>query len=272
MDFEMQISINITGLEKIQKQIKQLSGGQVKDAAAKALNDTAFKVRKAMQDDFTSTFDRVTPYIRNSVRVKQATPDNLVASIGPDIMVAKGVDPQKVLMAQANAGPRRDKRSEKLLRSAGILPAGYQTAIPKVPFPGSEDGRGNLKGSFMQQLLSYFQSFSEVGSRANMKQKRKDKLAGRGVTASGYKTISGVVYFVSHGKLRGGPSSNLAAGIWAKTGIHGSNVRPVLMFVRSPSYTAILSTERIAKAADVHTHFSSRFRYRVRQTVEGMGL
>lgn len=266
----MQISIQITGLDKIQKQLKQLAGSQVKEAAAKALNDTAFKVRKTMQDDFTSTFDRVTPYIRNSVRVKQATPDNLVATIGPDIMVAKGVDPQKVLMAQANSGPRRDKRSEKLLRSVGILPAGYQTVIPKNPFPGSEDGRGNLKGSFMQQLLSYFQAFSEVGSRANMKQKRKDKLAGRGVTASGYKTINGVVYFVAYGKLRSGPSSHLAPGIWAKTGTHGSNVKPVLMFVRTPNYTARLSKDRIVKAVDVHTHFSSRFRYRVRQTVEGM--
>lgn len=271
----MQVNIQITGLDKIQKQLRGLSNSQIKDAAAKALNDTAFKVRKAMQDDFTKSFDRLTPYIKNSVRVKQATPDKLVATIAPDIVVDKGVDPQSVLRAQAMGGPRRDKRSEKLLRAAGILPAGYQTVIPGDkyggPFPGSDDGRGNLKGSFMQQLLSYFQSFSEVGSKANMKQKRKDKLHGYGVSANGYKTINGVVYFVAYGKLRSGPSSHLAPGIWAKKGTHGANLKPVLMFVRSPNFTARLSDERIVKAVDVHTQFSSRFRLRVRNAFESLG-
>ena len=45
-------------------------------------------------------------------------------------MGGKGIDPQQILRAQEVGGRRHDKRSEKALRRVGILPNGYQTAIP----------------------------------------------------------------------------------------------------------------------------------------------
>lgn len=266
----MQLKLEIQGLEKVKEQLKRLSQSGIKEAASKALNDTAFKARKAVQDEMQSVFKSPTPYILRSVQVKKATPELLEATVMPTYMGGKGVDPQKILRAEAEGGPRRDKRSEKLLRSAGILPNGFQTAIPKDPFPGSDDGRGNLRGPFLVQLISYFQAFSEVGNRANMTQKRKDKLANRGVTENGYKTINGFVYFVSYGRLRGGRTAHLAPGIWAKRGIHGSDVKPVLMFVRSPSYAPRLSMEKIAQKAQLQAEFEKRMRYHIRTAVEKM--
>ena len=260
----MQINIKLEGLEKVQKQMAALSGPQLKGAMAKAINDTAYQVRRTMQAEFVNVFDRVTPYIKNSVVVKQATPEALVATIEPTYYGGKGIEPQKILRAQEAGGTRRDKRSESALRRVGILPSGYQTAIPAKPFPGSDDGRGNLRGPFLVQLISYFQAFGEQGYKANMTDKRKKSIQ------KGTAKVAGRRYFVSYGKLRGNQSSHLAPGIWAVSGTHGAIVQPVLMFVKAANYTPRIAMERIAKEADVDNYMSKRMRYRIRQAFEGM--
>lgn len=267
----MKLNAQLIGLEKLQKQLQALSGPQVRAAHAKALNDGAYQVRRAMQADLAQVFDRPTPFILKSVQVKQATSEHLVATIEPTYYGAKGNDPQQILRAQEDGGTRRDKRSEIALRRAGILPAGYQTAIPSQPYPDSDDGRGNVRGPFLVKLISYFQAFGEQGYRGNMTDKRKTGLAKRGTTAGGYASIGGVVFFASFGTLRGGPSAHLAPGIWAKTGTHGSNVRPVLMFVKTPTYTPRIDAKRIAKNADLATYLPKRMRFRIRQAYEQLG-
>jgi hypothetical protein len=258
----MKITVQFTGIEKVQKQLAQLSGQQANEAYAKAINDTAYQVRRAMQAEMASVFDRPTPYILRSSQVKQATADNLVATVEPTYYGGKGVDPQKILAAQADGGPRRDKRSEAALRRVGILPGGYQTAIPDVPYPGSDDGNGNLKGSFLAHLISYFQAFGEQGYRANMKDRTRKNLQEKGT-----KSMAARRYFISYGKLRGNRSSHLAPGIWAASGTHGVMVQPVLMFVKTATYRPRLDMERIAKRADVADYLSRRMRYRIRQAV-----
>ena len=94
-------------------------------------------------------------------------------------------------------------------------------------------------------------------------------LHGRG-EMNGYKTIWGAVYFVSYGKLRSNRSSHFAPGIWARSGMHGAEVKPVLMFVKTPNYKPIFSMERVAEVANVNEHMSKRMRYRIRQAFEGM--
>lgn len=263
------LKVEIKGLEKVQSQIRKLSQGQIKQATSKAINDAAFHARKGIQDTMARNFDRPTPYIMRSVRVVQASPEQLNAWIEPTYMGGKGIDPQQILRAQAFGGPRRDKRSEKLLRNAGLLPAGYMTSIPEKPFPGSDDGRGNLRGPFLVQLLSYFQTFGEQGFKANMSERRMKQIHKIGRSDKGYKTINGVVYFVSYGKLRG---QRLKPGIWAKSGTHGVNVRPVVMFVREPIYKPRLVMERISREIGLQEKFETRLRYRIRQAAEELGL
>lgn len=260
----MQVHIQIAGLEKVRAQIQKLTGAQMQAATADALNDTAFMLRKEVQADMAKTFDRPTPYVLRSVLVQKALANRLVARIAPTGIGGKGIDPQKILHAEAEGGPRRDKRSELALRAAGILPSGYQTAIPSEPFPGSDDGRGNIKGGFIVRLLAYFQAFGEQGYKANMTKRRKEKLANKSVSAAGFMTINGVQFFVSYGALRGGKAGHLAPGIWARSGTHGVNVRPVLMFVQSPNYTVRLNLANVLKATDAQAHFEKRLRYRIR--------
>lgn len=261
----MNINLQIQGLEKVQATLAKLSGSALKEASVKAINDTAFVVRKEMQREMVQVFDRPTRYILQSVWVQQATVVKPEATIEPRYLGGKGVDPQKILRASVEGGPRRLKRYEVALQRAGILPSGYFTSIPDEPMPGSHDGRGNLRGPFVVQLLSYFKAFGEQGYKANMSAKRKAKINNIGTNASGYKSINGVVYFVTYGGLRSGQGQHLQAGIWAKTGTHGSNVRPVVIFIKSQSYQRRLSADSIIKRADIQGHFERRMRFRIRE-------
>lgn len=274
---DLSLSIRVDNLGKVRDALARLSGAQAREAYAKAINDAGFRARRAMQAEF-SKFDRVTPFIHKSPKLVPATADKLSASIIPTLDARNlpstggkvGVDPQHVLQAQEFGGRRADKRSEVALRDAGILPAGYQTAIPREPYPGSDDGRGNLRGAFMQQLISYLQAYSEQGYKANMSKgkiarMRNQQGIGNIAARKVYKTTLGRRYFVSYGRSRG---SHLAPGIWAAKGTHDVDVRPVLLFVRTPTYTPRISMERIAKAADLQDYLDKRVRYRVRQLAE----
>jgi len=233
---------------------------QARFAASKALNATATDVRDAIKDDIRTTFDRPTPYIVNAIKVTRwARRDDLSAVVEAKYPGGKGVEPAKVLAAEIAGGRRRYKRSELLLQRAGILPPGYYTV------PGQQcplDAYGNIKGSFVVQLVSYFQAFGEVGFKANMTAGRKAKLAKRGRSARGYAAIMGVEYFVSYGKLRGGVGSWLHPGIWARSGIHGSTVKPIIMFVPLANYRPRLKFaqrgESVARRV-FPAHFSREF-------------
>ncbi|CAM3787616.1 hypothetical protein N5K37_23635 [Delftia tsuruhatensis] len=270
--FSVEISARMLGQAELLAQLHGLTGSQAAGAYAKAINDTAFEVRRAMQSEMTARFDRPTDYILRSPRVKMATAARLSASIAPDYMGGKGIDPQKILRAQAEGGTRRDKRSEVALRRVGILPNGMQTAIPTTPYPGSDDGRGNLKGSFLVQLLAYFQAFADEGRgfKANMTEKGYKRVH------KGTKKAAGRRYFVAYGKARGGArttargeadwrTSHLPPGIWAASGTGGADVRPVLMFVKRGHYDVRLPSEAIAKRADAQNYLEKRLRYRVRE-------
>lgn len=274
----MKLELRIQNLDKVREALNKLSSAQARQAYANAINDTGFMVRKAMQSELEK-FDGVTPFIRNSPKLIAATADNLSATILPTLdgrnLPGKGgkvgVDPQQVLQAQEFGGRRHDKRSEVLLRDAGILLAGWQTAIPINPYPGSHDGRGNMRGAFMQQLLSYLQTYKEQGYRANMGKKRIDSLQnkqgiGNIATRKVFKTTLGVRYFVSYGRLRG---QHLPPGIWASRGTHGVDIRPVLMFVRTPTYTPRISMDRIASDSGAQDYLDRRIRFRIRNLVEG---
>lgn len=274
----MRLDIKTAGLESVQRHIDSLAAGKLQAAQIKAVNDVAFQsVRPAMQDEMRSVFDRPTAYVVNSPLVKPATASRMHSVIEPAYRGGKGIDPQRILNAQAFGGRRRDKRSEVALRRVGILPAGYQTAIPETPFPGSEDGHGNLRGSFLVQLLSYFQAFGEQGYRANMSDARKRALQRNGgAKRSLVGPTMGRRYIVAYGKLRGGArwtakgesdsrASNLAPGIWAVVGKSGADIRPVVMFVKAGSYAPRFDMDKVAARAQLGEQLPRRLRFRIRE-------
>lgn len=259
----MNVNVKID-FSKAKKLISQLSGTEFKTAVAKSLTDSAFEARKSVQSQMRSKFDRVTPYMLRSIQVKPATPTRMSAVVEPTYMGGKGVDPAKVMQHQVFGGKRSVKASERAFQRLGILQPGYSIV------PGEAcrlDAYGNIERGFMVQLVSYFGGFSEQGYKANMTDKRKQKLADRGVTTRGFKTINGVVYFVAWGRLRSGRTSHLPYGIWAKTGIHGSIVKPVIMFVKTPSYAARIDF-RDAPVKLAQDKFNTRLRYHMRTILE----
>lgn len=264
----MRIDIKPEGGARYKRALAGLDGGQIALATAEAINMGAGRVKNSMRSEMQSVFDRPTGYVLQSVQVvKKATAGDLNALVAPTYMGGKGVDPQQILAAQEDGGRRRDKRSEVALRRAGILPNGYQTAIPADryggPYLGTDDGRGNLKGSVLAQLIAYFQAFGEQGYRANMSQGRKNALhqrGGKGVRFMG--PVKGIRFIVAYGPLRGGARttargeydqrvSNLGPGIWAISGTGGADVRAVLMFVRSGNYKPRISLEAVRKRSGV---------------------
>lgn len=268
-------SLEIRGQKELDTYLGKLSGREAAQAHADALNDTGHQARRVLGKELREEFDRTTPFIYKSPKFVPATPDNLSIAVLPTIDARNlpskggkvGVDPQHVLQAQAVGGPRADKRSEVALRRAGILPAGMQTSIPTDPYPGSDDGHGNIRGAFMAQLISYLQASGEQGYRANMKAKAKAKIEDRTTyshikTRKELKMIRGRVYFVSRG-ITGG--SSLHPGIWAKSGTHGVEVKPVLMFVRRASYEKRINLDRVVEQADLQGYLDRRVRFRIRK-------
>jgi hypothetical protein len=228
-------------------------GKQVRAAAVGALNDLAFEanaeIKKQMQAKFKGGATR---YTLAAFKVKKATPENLTAivSLRTD-SPGKSRPYDKVLGHLFTGGTRRWKRMEGAFLRIGVLPAGYMMTVPRdASWANPLDSYGNPRPSFITQLISYFGAFGEQGFRANMTDKRKNKLANRGVTESGYKTINGVIYFISRGPgMWYGRRQHMAAGIWAKRGTHGSEVAPVFLFVeRKKEYRKVIDLDAIGRA------------------------
>ena len=282
----MKLNVEIRNQKAVQDVLAKLSGPQARVAYAKALNDTGFQVRREMQAALRSSFDRVTPWVEKSPKVFAATPDKLSVAVAPTISTNAwfrggkvGVDPQDVLQAQEFGGRRRDKKSEVVLRRSGWLPPGYQTAIPKDPFPGSEDGRGNIKGPFIRSVLSYLQAFEELGHTQNMKKGARERVE-RGGTKRQLDQQGprmGRKYFIAGGRAAvtwdnkkyrsgAGNTKHLQPGIWASLGSGSTRqLRPVLIFVRAPSYQPRISMDKITRQADLQNYLDKRVRFRVRE-------
>lgn len=211
---------------------------QVSYATSLALNRTAAAVKEAIEGDIVRVFDRPTPYTQRSVRVVRATRDKLAATVDFKDAAGKGIAADRYLSPQVYGGGRNRKRMEIALQRAGIPTGSYL-----VPGAGAElDGYGNMSRGQIVRVMSYLQAFGEQGYRANATAKSRARTAKIGRGKEGYKRIGGVQYFVSRGKgsMSGNREQRLPAGVWRKTGTHGSNVLPVLVATDAPMYTPLL--------------------------------
>ena len=236
----MKVSIQVKGLDSVTALFGRYAG-QISFATANALTTTAHAVRKDGGTKLERALDRPRPYTtRQALQVIAATKDTLTATVGLGVKIdspSKGTPYEKALGHLFTGGKREWKKVEAAFRRIGILPAGWII----VPGAGCTlDQYGNIPRSLLVQLISYFNAFTEQGYRANMSDRRRRQLAKIGRTESGYKTINGVQYFISYGNrgrqgdryTNGRFDQHLSSGIWARSGIHGSQVKPVLMFVR----------------------------------------
>lgn len=244
-------------------------GKQERFAAGLALDDTAFEIRKTVQELMPVVFDRPTPFVISGVRVRRVR-DN-PASIGGVLEASVQIDPygrgkgpsqEQVLRAEVYGGPRGLKGAERRLQAANLmLPGKFMVPSEELLQQGNlVDQYGNVRGSFIRTLLSYLQAFSTPGFTANMNQRSRDRIAARGRNPRGFATINGVQYFVSKGRgertspgFPQGRSQHLPAGIWAKRGTGGARVYPVFLFVDTPFYRVRLPYESIARGVAERT-------------------
>lgn len=184
-------------------QLGDVRNRQVPFATSLALNRTAQKVKAKQEHEIKDVFDRPTPYIQNSIFIKNSTKRNLIAKVGiKDQSFGKGVPAVKPLLAEIGGGDRRLKKFEKALRSVGAIPNGY-FLIPgkKAPI----DQYGNVPGSFIVKMISYFKAFPEAGFKANSTKESRRKIK------KGTKKVAGASYYVGYA----GNGSQL--GIWRRS-------------------------------------------------------
>lgn len=237
----MQPTIKITGLKNIIQNMDDLAKKQVPYAAAKALTKTAQEIKAEEVKGMQTSLDRPTPYAINSLRVDPASKNKLEATVRfkDKSDAGKGNPAANFMTPQVEGGKRNLKRFEVALQRIGVLPKGMYIA------PGEAcplDSYGNIPGSFIVQILSFFRAFGEQGYRANITDKRKASLK------RGSKKNRGFEYFVSYGKGTRSGRQHLPAGIYKRTGFAwGSSVKPVMMFVKEPSYSKKFSFYEIAE-------------------------
>ena len=77
----MQIDIR-ADVKDLTKSLNRIQRKQIPFATSKALNATAFDVRKTLQDGLNIHLDRVTSYTKRGVQVEKSTKKNLVAKVG----------------------------------------------------------------------------------------------------------------------------------------------------------------------------------------------
>lgn len=205
------------------------------------VNNLAFKIRDEIKDEMKMKLEQpITPYARDMMRVTKATGQTGANSF---VFVSDHRKEDRTLGHLFKGGYRHWKNMESQLMYAGILKKGYY-AIPGAGAP--KNRYGNISPAFVQMILSYFETWGKSGERGtkNMTPEKRAKKARIGKTKEGYKTIKGVVYFVSYGKLNQWDAGDLRDktgvkvrpqpldyGIWAKTGVHGFQVKPVLLFL-----------------------------------------
>jgi hypothetical protein len=215
--------------------LRQYGDRIVSYALPTALTRTAQDARAALRRALPTTFDRPTPYTLNSTYVRPATRADRRAWVGFRDFAGKGTPAARYLLPNVEGGARRLKGSEVQLRGAGLLPPGL------FAVPGEEaelDAYGNMKRGQLVKILSAVRAFGEQGYTANR----------RGVGRGKRRTEA---YFAAPPGNRQG----LPPGIYRRD---GADPRPVILFVKPPSYRPRFRFYAIVESA-VRDSFPTRF-------------
>lgn len=236
----MNIEVRVDGIKELISVYTDLEKRQVPYALARALTQTAKDVKEAeLKQLATSIRGGATSWTKRGLFTKSATKNKQVAEVGfkddnnPDAGLYS-TPAAKYMIHQVEGGQRQLKRFESALRWRGILPAGMYIT------PGAacmRDSYGNIPHGIIQQILSYFEASERwAGHTSNITAQGRLKLK------KGTKKKIGIDYIVSHGP--GTPTGrsytapqHLPPGIY-KREYHafGTRIRPMMMFVRQPSY------------------------------------
>jgi len=197
-------------------------------------------------------FDAPKPATKNTLVVEKATKESLTAVIRHKT-ISEGYPFTESLSHQVTGGTRVDKRSEILLRNAGLLPPGMQT----VPGKGARlDAFGNMSRGQIVQILSYFKTFGSIQSSGRKVRGQKSRSGSLNRTKDYVRGIGFFVVPTFDSKRR------LTPGIWR---VDKSGIDLIIRFVpaKSMNYKARYPFQVIANKvgrANYEKEFDKAFR------------
>lgn len=157
-----------TNSAAMRRKLAELGSKHIPYAAREAINATAFHVRRGLQTEMDSAFDRPTPFIRKGLWVTKATKKNLSVKVWANTNGQGAYDTDdaivKTLTPHIFGGPRKPKGFEKTLYRKGLLKRG-EYMVPGRSAP--RDRYGNVKRGEYQKMLSQIGAFSEQGTQQN---------------------------------------------------------------------------------------------------------
>lgn len=241
---DLKVTINTSALKQ---RLGDVVERQLPFAIARALTQTAKEAQAAVRREMVGVFDRPTSYTLNSTFVRPATKTRLAARVWLKDEAAKSIAPAKYLLPQIMGGGRRQKRSEVLLSTAGILPPGWYL-VPSKHAP--LDSAGNVPRSVVQQILSDLRAHTDVGFKSNRITKAEVQLRNEFYRAQGSRKRARMResrFFVVQ------PGGKAQPGIYQKiNSAFGRAAKPVFIFTAQPQYAPRLNffgvVERVMRA------------------------
>ena len=219
--------------DAFRRRLSNFERTQAPFAIASGLTKTAQEIRGATIDRMQLVLDRPTRFTLNAFRVTPAKKSNLTADVGFKEFAATASGFGSYLKPLEFGGPRVAKRFEKRLRQSGIL-GPDEFAVPAKGAPLNR--YGNIPGPRIVQILSQVRGFNTPGFSAN---ETKGSRARAGESRSRFFFVTSA----SHEKFGG-----LPGGIYQRTGRKKRGSRAILIFVKQPTYQAILGFRRLAKS------------------------
>lgn len=207
-----------------------VSKRQIPYATVLMLNELAKTSKISTEKQIKGKLDRPTNYAQRMIGIKYANKVNLTSQVNVRGSVSGGET--KVLGHLFAGRGRSGKGFEGALVDRGIMPRGMW-AMPGEGAP--LDQYGNIRRSFIKQLISYLTSFKVVKKSAQFENRQRKQV--KGATTS--------QYFVVNQNKQGG----LPMGIWQHIGFgSGKSFRPVIMFVsKEPVYDRYFDLDRTAR-------------------------
>ena len=261
----LEIKIDTSGLQKMERALLALADEHVPTAIAKTLTRLATGARTDVMTRMETIFDRPIKFTTNSVRYAVATRDHLESTVYISDDAAKGISPRKYLKPEIEGGARGFKRSEKALIAAGLMHPDQHI----MPAEGFElDANGNVPGPIMVRILSRLNAFGEMGYSANASERIKRKLrksklaAGRGADdAKGSRVYGGTDYFIARSKTDSAP-----LGIYHL--ISKGKVVPAFYFMRrNPNYKPIFPFPELVRNY-AREHFPEEMMRAIHEEIE----
>lgn len=221
---------------------KEKSVRQAQFAVMKGMNKSAAHGLAAVKREMLSAFDRPTPWVMNSIKVKQARdrakPVVELAFKDAWSSSAGEVGGKTMVEPHVHGGARSYKGMEVRLMRMGMLPSGWSV----VPGAAAQlDGFGNMNRGQISQLLNVLGTYTESGyNKANAA--TRDRLKRGNAKKGKY----GFVYWVN--RVNDPKGKHLQPGVYQRVSTaFGSSLKPVLIFVQSAAYRRRLDFYRIAQ-------------------------